>query len=42
MRRCGNKYFRMWCVYCVSCSVRLAHNTARSAFVGEKNLDGLG
>ena len=20
---CGNKYFRLWCVYCVLCSVRL-------------------
>ena len=23
LRCCGNKYFRLWCVYCVSCSVRL-------------------
>ena len=23
MRRCGNKYFRLWCVYCVPCCVRL-------------------
>ena len=22
MRRCGNKYFRLWCVYCVPCCVQ--------------------
>jgi len=22
MRCCGNKYFRLWCVCCVPCSVR--------------------
>jgi len=27
MRRCGNKYFRLWCVYCVPCCVRRSHTT---------------
>jgi len=22
MRRCGNNYFRLWCVYCVPCCVQ--------------------
>jgi hypothetical protein len=25
LRCCGNKYFRLWCMYCVPCSVRVVY-----------------